>query len=209
MYYNQTLREEKTLGMRHSKCWLFATGILLPACLLATFTGCNDVTSEQSAGPANLSYSHATASYAVGFAITDTPMVSSGTVVSYSVSPALPVGLSLNASTGVISGIPTTVSPATSYLVTATNSTGSVTTLVNITVYNTPPSNLSYTTSSTSYLGGFYITANIPTVAGTVTGYSITPALPAGLSLNDTTGVISGTPAATSSATNYVITATN
>ena len=39
--------------------------------------------------------------------------------------------------------------------------------------------------------------------------YSISPALPTGLSINSTTGTISGTPTVTSSATDYVITATN
>ncbi len=40
-------------------------------------------------------------------------------------------------------------------------------------------------------------------------GYSISPALPAGLSLNDSTGVISGTPTVATAATNYVVTASN
>jgi putative Ig domain-containing protein len=35
-----------------------------------------------------------------------------------------------------------------------------------------------------------------PAVTGTVTGYSVSPALPAGLSLNPSTGMISGTPLA-------------
>src|SRR2546430_11030313 len=35
-----------------------------------------------------------------------------------------------------------------------------------------------------------------PTVSGTVTGYSVSPALPAGLTLDPTSGVISGTPIA-------------
>ena len=43
-----------------------------------------------------------------------------------------------------------------------------------------------------------------------ISGYTISPAtLPAGLSFNSTTGVISGTPTATSAATNYTITAYN
>lgn len=47
-----------------------------------------------------------------------------------------------------------------------------------------------------------------PTLSGTVTSYSISPALPAGLSLNTNTGVISGTPIApTSGPQTYTITA--
>src|SRR6185503_6102650 len=40
-------------------------------------------------------------------------------------------------------------------------------------------------------------------------GYKVSPALPAGLSMNAGTGVISGTPTAASPATNYTVTATN
>jgi hypothetical protein len=47
--------------------------------------------------------------------------VSQGTSIIYSISPALPSGLSLNALTGVISGTPTTMSARKSYVVTATN----------------------------------------------------------------------------------------
>jgi hypothetical protein len=52
------------------------------------------------------------------------PSVSGGAVISYSVSPALPSGLSLNTATGVISGTPTVVSANATYTVTATNSGG-------------------------------------------------------------------------------------
>ncbi|MBE7173229.1 MAG: T9SS type A sorting domain-containing protein [Williamsia sp.] len=47
-----------------------------------------------------------------------------------------------------------------------------------------------------------------PTVAGNVSSYSITPALPAGLSFNTSTGLITGTPTAASAATTYTVTAT-
>lgn len=43
---------------------------------------------------------------------------------SYTVVPSLPAGLSINASTGTISGTPTAVTPATLYTVTATNASG-------------------------------------------------------------------------------------
>lgn len=61
-----------------------------------------------------------------------------GNVTSYSVSPALPAGLSLNPSTGVITGIPTTASAATSYTVTATGGSpsGSSTFAISIQVTN-------------------------------------------------------------------------
>ena len=42
-----------------------------------------------------------------------------------------------------------------------------------------------------------------------IAGYSIAPALPGGLSFDSTTGIISGTPAATQAATVYTITAYN
>lgn len=53
------------------------------------------------------------------------------------------------------------------------------------------------------------MTALTPTVTGTVTHYAVTPALPAGLTLNPNTGQISGTPTASVAPTNYTITATN
>jgi hypothetical protein len=67
---------------------------------------------------------------------------------------------------------------------------------------------ISYTTPNTLYNG--IATSLSPTNTGaTATSYSISPALPSGLSINTTTGVISGTPTVTSGATNYTVTATN
>ncbi|MBB3058876.1 cadherin-like beta sandwich domain-containing protein, partial [Mucilaginibacter gotjawali] len=63
---------------------------------------------------------------------------------SFQVSPALPAGLSFNSATGVISGTPIAVSPATNYTVTATTGSGAFTTTVNIQVSG--PSSVSYTT---------------------------------------------------------------
>jgi hypothetical protein len=60
-------------------------------------------------GPASitLNYSQPTAVFVKGVAITVvTPISSGGTLTGYSVSPALPAGLSLNSSTGVISPEP-------------------------------------------------------------------------------------------------------
>ena len=72
----------------------------------------------------------------------------------------------------------------------------------------TAPSALTYT-GSTMVTVGTAITSLSPTVTGTVTSYSVSPALPAGLTLNTTSGVVSGTPTAATAQATYTITAMN
>jgi len=161
------------------------------------------------AAPSGLSYTTPNV-YTKGTAITSlTPTVSGGSVTSYSISPSLPAGLSFNTSTGVISGTPTVISASANYTVTATNSGGNTTNVINITINDIAPSGLNYTTPNV-YTKGTAITSFSPTVGGgAVTSYTISPALPAGLSINATTGVISGTPTVITTATTYTVTATN
>ena len=72
------------------------------------------------------------------------------------------------------------------------------------------PTNLAYATNPAVYEKGTAIPANSPTVSGgAATSYSVSPALPAGLALNPTSGVISGTPTAVSSPLSYVVRASN
>jgi len=164
-----------------------------------------------SSAPANLTYSTNPATYTKGTAITNnSPSSTGGAVLSYSVTPALPAGLALNTSSGIISGTPTTVTSAANYIVTATNSSGFTTASVNITVNDIAPSALSYSNNPAIYTKGLAITANIPTSSGgAVTSYVVSPALPAGLTLNPTTGVISGTPTVATPTASYTVTATN
>jgi hypothetical protein len=70
------------------------------------------------------------------------------------------------------------------------------------------PSGLSYA-SPQVYIVNQAITTLTPTVTGTVTAYSIAPALPSGLALDGTTGAITGTPAAAAAPTDYTVTAKN
>lgn len=70
------------------------------------------------------------------------------------------------------------------------------------------PSGLSYSTPP-AYTINVAITALTPTVTGTVTGYTVSPSLPAGLNLNTTTGVISGTPTAITPSATYTVMASN
>lgn len=143
--------------------------------------------------------------------VTITPLVpnKNGTVVnSFAISPALPAGLSLDTSTGIISGAGTVQSPRTTYTVTATNSTGTGTALVDITVTIPPPSGLSYVNPPT-YFTGTTISTLTPTVTGFVASYSIDKALPTGLFFNTSTGAITGTPTQAIPRTIFTITATN
>ncbi|TNF24192.1 MAG: hypothetical protein EP329_25475, partial [Deltaproteobacteria bacterium] len=138
------------------------------------------------------------------------PTHAGGAVVSYGISPALPAGLSLNTTTGVLSGTPTAVSASASYTVTATNSGGSTQATVSVTVNDIAPSSLVYSPSTLTCAIGTSCSLGPPTHAGgTVVSYGISPSLPAGLSLNTSTGVISGTPTVASAATSYTVTATN
>lgn len=85
------------------------------------------------AAPSALSYpSPQTA--VVGTAFTPVNPTVTGAVSSYSVSPALPAGLELNAPTGQISGTPTTAATTTTYTITAQNSGGATTFGLTLTV---------------------------------------------------------------------------
>src|ERR1700719_887299 len=67
-------------------------------------------TASQSTQPPLLAYATTNAVYTKGTAITpDTPTNSGGAATSYAITPVLPAGLSLNGTTGVISGTPTAV----------------------------------------------------------------------------------------------------
>ena len=71
------------------------------------------------------------------------------------------------------------------------------------------PSGLSYLPSSASGTVGVPISILTPSVTGTVTNYSVSPALPAGLAIDPSNGVISGTPSISASSANYIVTAAN
>jgi hypothetical protein len=61
-------------------------------------------------------------------------VTATGTVTSYAIAPALTLGLSLNTTTGLISGTPTGTLVSTAYVVTATGPGGTGTAGINITI---------------------------------------------------------------------------
>lgn len=164
--------------------------------------------------PTGLAYSSASATYVAGAAIpANVPTFSGAAPSSFSVSPALPAGLTLNASTGVISGTPSAPQAAMTYTVTASNGVGSVDASLTIAVSATEmaPGGLTYSINPANFGVGQAIPSETPSLGSgsqPVT-YSVNPPLPTGLSLNPSTGVISGTPTAIASAGSFTITATN
>jgi hypothetical protein len=161
--------------------------------------------------PSSLVYASPTATYTKGVAISpNTSSSGGGAITSYSVSPGLPAGLSLSPSSGVVSGTPAAITASASYTVTATNSGGSTTASLTITVNDVAPGALAYAAGTAIYIKGVAITPNFPSNAGgTVLSYSVSPGLPAGLSLNPSTGVVSGAPTATAAVASYTVTGTN
>ena len=74
-----------------------------------------------------------------------------------------------------------------------------------------PPVGLSYAFPASLYYLGLPIQMNAPTFTGggIIQGYTVTPALPAGLALDPLLGTITGTPSALTAAGNYTVTAFN
>ncbi|HQX04823.1 MAG TPA: CotH kinase family protein, partial [Flavobacterium sp.] len=79
--------------------------------------------------------------FTIGTTITALSPTVVANVDSYSIVPSLPNGLSFDESTGIISGTPTELSPATDYEVTATNSGGSTSFTLSIEIIDSAPTN--------------------------------------------------------------------
>jgi len=163
--------------------------------------------------PDGLDYLHRSVVYVVNTPITPNMSIATGgEITQYSVSPALPAGLVIDPQTGVITGTPTIVTPSAVYTVTGANNVDSVQALLTIavTAQVVAPAGLAYLDSQPEYTVGVPVVYEEPVYSGgEATRFSISPALPAGLSLNTVTGEISGTPAAESSPTTFTITASN
>ena len=146
----------------------------------------------------------------VGAAYTYTFAATGGPAPTFQVSSgALPAGLSLNTTTGVLSGTPTAAGPGT-FTVTATNgvSPDAVSPPITITVNTAQVPPVFTASTPTATVGAAFSYTFAATGSPAPTFRVSSGALPAGLSLNTTTGVLSGTPTTAGPAT-FTVTATN
>ncbi len=166
---------------------------------------------EKVAALPTIAYPSSSYSFTVNQTISNAVPTISGSPTSFTVSPQLPAGLSINSTNGVISGVPSTQTSNTSYVVTATNSSGNASTTISIQVFANPcPIAFNYSPASQTHTNGTAISALTPTItSGFPNAFSISPVLPSGLSFNTINGVISGTPSAIQTATSYTISASN
>jgi len=139
--------------------------------------------------------------------------VTQGTAFSYKISAinravsfgalGLPIGLTLNATTGIITGVPTAPGNA-SVTLSATNGSGSGTKVLALKVNPRPP--VITSPASMNLIAGAPFSYQI-TASNNPSGYGAS-GLPAGLTINATSGLLGGTPAAAGNAT-VVLSATN
>ncbi len=146
--------------------------------------------------------------FTVGTPIATLNPTVTGNVTAFAVAPALPAGLTLSTSTGAIAGTPTAITPAATYVVTATNAGGSTNFNLSLTVNDRAPT-LRYPSPNYSFTAGVESRGIAPELGGgTVTQWSVNPPLPAGLALTGQ-GVLAGTPTAAAARASYRVTALN
>jgi hypothetical protein len=121
---------------------------------------------------------------------------------SISVTPTLPVGLEIDANSGVISGTPAAVTSAASYAITVSNDLGGAARTSVVIEVNDGPF---FYASPDVLAAGSAMTPLSPRGASGTASYTVTPPLPAGLSIDPATGVISGIPTSAQPATYYQV----
>ncbi len=122
----------------------------------------------------------------------------------WSVYPTLPLGLSVDSTTGEISGTPIAVQSSTQYTIWANTSLESASATVNIEIVGFPE--FSYEPSVFNLVRLHEMPNAIPTtMGGVIESWEIVPSLPSGLNFDLTNGQINGIPTVNQVTTTYSI----
>ncbi|MGA2276018.1 MAG: Ig domain-containing protein [Terracidiphilus sp.] len=177
------------------------------------FSGCgsNSSNSTSTPPPSKLVISTVSLPYGTAGAAYNTSIAASGGTTPYTYNATgLPNGLSINHTTGAITGTPAVsaegTSPVTATVTDSTQPTAqSATANLSVTIAAPPPSKLVITTASLpSGTAGVAYSASIAASGGTTPYTYNATGLPSGLSINHTTGAITGTPAVSAVGTSPV-----
>ena len=198
-----------THGLRRIGVSLAVLGMTLVGVAAPPFVAPASAIPSVAACPPVITSAAPATSIPIGIAFSHTVTASGTGPITFSISPgALPTGLALNASSGVISGTPTAAGTF-NFTVVASNGSALGDTraytinVVSIRITSGPPNN-AYTTFAYSHT----VTAVVESGSPVPTFSVVSGSLPTGLSLNASSGVISGTPSATGTF-NFTIRATS
>ena len=155
--------------------------------------------------------------YRTGTAISITLPTATGgdEALTYALTPALPSGLTFDATTRELSGTPGEIMDETEYTLTATDTDGDATTLtftLAVAADRLPSfSDATRVAAQRHEQGTTIAPLTLPTATGgdEALTYALTPALPSGLTFDAKTRVLSGTPQEALDATEYTLTATD
>jgi hypothetical protein len=146
----------------------------------------------------------------VGEEMTQVTPVYTGTINECSSIPTLPIGLELSQSNCSLSGNPSTIQSSLDYTIVAKNSRETVNKILSIAIESASALlSLSYNGSPYTFTNSVAITSINPSLTGTITSCTASPALPTCLTLDQTTCAISGTPTVDQASTTHSITASN
>ncbi len=160
--------------------------------------------------PIHLDYGIAEFNFHIGDAIHLIPSFSGDGPDHWAVNPTLPNGININSESGVISGVALEIQDSENYSIIASNNVGTAIFNLSIIVFDMPPGQLSYPSELHVFTVGVEITPLIPSLidGGEVTDWTVTPALPSGLSI-DSIGWLKGMPQNVTPCGNYSINASN
>ncbi|MBI5433499.1 MAG: putative Ig domain-containing protein [Planctomycetes bacterium] len=203
---------QSKLARRVREGLIAMTLVLAPGCFIEDLFSCSG--SSSSGGGVvqpGLTYTSTDMQLWATLAITPNVATTKKPAQSFSVAPALPAGLTLDAVNGTISGAPESVTPKSTFVVTATfGPQDTATRSIDIEILpSTPPSALSYTPSSIQTFQHAPLPALVPQVTGAIELYSCSPPLPTGVHLDPVFGDISGAWNGAIGQFQFVVTATN